>query len=66
MFLKILKSNLKSNAKLVILEQEPEKTGDYHFLDQQSILEIAKNAGFKLKKIETFLTKDTLYIFKKK
>ena len=65
-FLKNLKSNLKSNAKLVILEQEPEKTGDYHFLDQQSLLEIAKNAGFKLKKIETFLTKDTLYIFKKK
>jgi len=64
-FLKNLKQNLKPDAKLVILEQEPEKTGDYHFLDQKSLLKIVKDAGFKLKKIETFLTKDTLYIFKK-
>jgi len=64
-FLNNLKSNLRTNAKLVILEQEPKKTGDYHFLDQKSLLKIVKDAGFKLQKTETFLAKDTIYIFKK-
>ncbi len=64
-FLKNLKSNLKTNASLVILEQEPEKTGDYHFLEQKSLLKIVKDGGFILQKIETFLVKDNIYIFKK-
>ena len=44
-FLKNIKSNLKSNAKLVILEQEPEKTGYYHFLDQKTLLKIVKDGN---------------------
>ncbi len=64
-FLKNLKSNLKPKAKLVILEQEPEKTGDYHFIEQKSLLKIVKDAGFRLHRTETFLAKDNIYIFKK-
>ncbi len=63
-FLKNLDKYLKKEGTLIILEQEPAKTGDYHFWPQEKILEIVKKAGYKLKKKDTFLIKDMLYVFK--
>jgi len=61
-FLKNLKPSMKPNAKLILLEQEPEKTGTDHFFSKEKILDIVSHGGFKLDRIETFLIKDTIYI----
>ncbi len=61
-FLKNLKPSMKPGAKLILLEQEPEKTGDDHFFSKNKLLNIIEEGGFKVTKIETFLKKDTLYI----
>jgi ubiquinone/menaquinone biosynthesis C-methylase UbiE len=63
-FLKNLKKYMKNGASLILLEQEPAKTGDYHFWSQEKVLETIQKAGYHLKKKETFLIKDTLYILK--
>lgn len=63
-FLKNLIPGLKPNAPLVILEQDPEKTGDTgHFWKKEKILETVLSVGFRLERIETFLPKDNIYIF---
>jgi ubiquinone/menaquinone biosynthesis C-methylase UbiE len=57
---------LKPGAPLVILERDPEKTGDRsgHFFNREKLLEIVAEAGFELVRIETFLSRDNIYIFK--
>ena len=64
-FLKNLKPCLKPNAPLVIIEQDPEKTGSTsgHFWQQAKILETVKAAGYKLDRIETFLPRDNIYFY---
>jgi ubiquinone/menaquinone biosynthesis C-methylase UbiE len=56
---------LKPGAPLVILERDPEKTGDRpgHFYNQDRLLEIVAEAGFELVRVETFLSRDNIYIF---
>jgi ubiquinone/menaquinone biosynthesis C-methylase UbiE len=58
---------LKPGAPLVILERDPEKTGDRsgHFYNREKLLSIVSEAGFELVRIETFLSRDNVYIFKK-
>ncbi len=57
---------LKPGAPLVILEMDPEKTGDRsgHFYSREKLLEIVGEAGFELVRVETFLSRDNVYIFK--
>ncbi len=64
-FLKNLKSSLKTNAPLVILERDPEKYTKtaWHFWKKRKILKTVKAAGFRLERIETFLPRDNIYIF---
>lgn len=62
--LRNLQSALKPEAPLVILEQDPEKTADSHFYKKEKLLEIVAEAGYELVRIETFLSKDTIYLFK--
>jgi ubiquinone/menaquinone biosynthesis C-methylase UbiE len=63
-FLKNLKPSLKPNAPLVILEQAPEKTGkNWHFWKKEKIMATVKEAGYRLERIETFLSKDNIYIY---
>jgi len=64
-FLKNLKPSLKPNALLVILEQDPKKSPSAagHFFKQEKVLRLVKAGGFKLVRIETFLSKDNIYIF---
>jgi ubiquinone/menaquinone biosynthesis C-methylase UbiE len=57
---------LKPGAPLAILEMDPEKTGDRsgHFYRREKLLEIVEEAGFELVRVETFLSRDNVYIFR--
>jgi ubiquinone/menaquinone biosynthesis C-methylase UbiE len=65
-FMKNLKRSLKPDAPVVILEQDPAKSDDApgHFLDKKKILRKMERAGYQLVKLETFLKKDTIYIYR--
>jgi ubiquinone/menaquinone biosynthesis C-methylase UbiE len=61
-----LKPSLKPDATLVILERDPGKihsTSD-HFYDQDKLLEVVREAGFELVRVETFLVRDNIYILR--
>jgi ubiquinone/menaquinone biosynthesis C-methylase UbiE len=64
-FLENLKSSLKVNAPLVILERDPEKYDKtaWHFWKKGKILKTVRAAGYRLDRIETFLPRDNIYIF---
>ncbi len=58
-------SYMKAGAKLVIIDQDPDKWGNAsHFKTKEEILSIMKKTDFELDKIETFLQRDNIYIFK--
>ena len=61
-----VKPSMKSNATLVIIERDPEKTGSGygHFMKKDEILETVKKANFELVRIETFLKNDNIFIFR--
>jgi ubiquinone/menaquinone biosynthesis C-methylase UbiE len=64
--LKNVKPALKPEGRLVIIEHTPEKTeNSHHNTPKEIVLKQAKEAGFKLLRIETFLKFDNIYIFKK-
>lgn len=66
-FLRNIIPSMKPGAKLVLLEREPLKTKNTydktHFYTKEIILSLTSEAGFNLERIETFLPKDTIYIF---
>lgn len=57
---------LKSGGCLAIIEHAPEKAVGMgtHGTPKETVLLQAKDAGFKLERIETFLEYDNIYIFK--
>lgn len=59
-----LKKYLKPNATLVVMDQEPGKTGSYHFLEKEKLIKLVQDAGYQLIQTETFLVKDNFYIFR--
>lgn len=61
-----LKPSLKPNARLVILERDPEKMpgAKGHFYDKDKLLKLASEAGFELVRVETFLPRDNIYILR--
>ncbi|MEN8153483.1 MAG: class I SAM-dependent methyltransferase [Acidobacteriota bacterium] len=61
-FMNNLKKYLEPGATVVILEQEPLKTGSSHFLKKEVILKNIKDSDFKILKTEDFLKKDNIYI----
>jgi predicted methyltransferase len=65
-WLENVKSSMKSNATLVIIERDPEKTGSGygHFMKKDEILETMKKANFELVRLETFLKNDNIFIFR--
>ena len=66
--LKNLTSGLKPQGVLAIIEHDPEKVKDSgaHSTAKDVVIKQAGQAGFALEKILTFLSKDTIYIFKVK
>ena len=65
-WLENVKPSMKSNARLVIIERDPEKTGSGwgHFMKNDEILAAVKRAKFDLVRIETFLKNDNIFIFR--
>jgi ubiquinone/menaquinone biosynthesis C-methylase UbiE len=63
-FLKNLKSYLKPEAPIVIVDRDPAKYGgqDGHFFTKEKILQILKQANLEVVKILTFLPRDNIYI----
>ena len=64
-FLRNLKPSFKPGGTLVILERDPGKypSAAGHFWDKEKLLRVVKSAGYKLVRLETFLSRDNLYIF---
>jgi len=67
-WLENVKSCLKPRADLVIIERDPDKWGKgwNHLLTKEEILSTVKKAGFKLVRVETFLSTHNVYIFRLK
>lgn len=65
-WLKNVKQYMKSNASLVIIEKDPDKMerGSSHHMTKDEILETVKQAGYKLVRVEMFLERDNIYIFR--
>lgn len=59
---------LKPGAPLVIIDPDPEKSGHgrSHFWTKEKILSTMEETDFDLVRIETFLEKDNIYIYKLK
>jgi ubiquinone/menaquinone biosynthesis C-methylase UbiE len=57
---------LKPDAPLVVLERDPEKTGDHsgHFFSKERVLKIFDQAGYELIREETFLSRDNIFILR--
>ena len=65
-WLKNVQPCLKPGGTLIIVERDPDKmrSGWSHFLTKQEILELVNRSGFKLDRIETFLSLHNIYIFR--
>ena len=65
-WLENVKASMKPDARLVIIERDPEKTGSGwgHFMKNDEILDAVKKANFELVRIETFLKNDNIFIFR--
>ena len=61
-FLKNITKSLRGNAAVVIMEQDPGKTGSSHFFTQKELKQKVKAAGYEIFRIETFLQKDNIYL----
>lgn len=63
-FLENIKLDLKPSAPLVLVEGDPEKYyGEGHFYALDKVVELVTSAGFTLTRTETFLPRDTIFLF---
>ena len=62
------KPSMKPEATLVIVEKDPEKYGrdSGHHMTKDEILDTVKKADFELVRVEMFLERDNIYIFRLK
>jgi ubiquinone/menaquinone biosynthesis C-methylase UbiE len=63
-FLITLKSYLKPDATVVVIEQDPAITGSSHFLRKERTVELMRQAGYELLRHETFLQQDYVSVFR--
>ena len=63
-FLRNLKRYLKPGGTVVILDQDPEASGDRHFLPRERLVELFTESGYELARDERFLEKDVLLVFR--
>lgn len=59
-----LKKYLKPEATVVVIEQDPEKTGSSHFLRKERTVELLEQAGYEFLRHETFLKQDYVSVFR--
>ena len=65
-FLQNLEGYLKPGAPVVIVEQNTDTTRSHppHFMTNHQILETIEESGYELERTETFLPRDTIYIYR--
>jgi ubiquinone/menaquinone biosynthesis C-methylase UbiE len=59
-----LKKYLKPTATVIVIEQDPEKTGSTHFLRKERTVELLEQAGYEFLRHETFLQQDYVSVFR--
>jgi ubiquinone/menaquinone biosynthesis C-methylase UbiE len=65
--LKNIVPTLKPDGTLVIVEHDPVKSGyPTESTSKEKLVKQADEAGYKLERMETFLSRDNIYFFKKK
>jgi ubiquinone/menaquinone biosynthesis C-methylase UbiE len=62
--LRNLAPSLRAGATVVVLDQDPEVTGDHHFLDADSVIRDFLLAGFERIPAADFLERDVLLVFR--
>jgi ubiquinone/menaquinone biosynthesis C-methylase UbiE len=63
-FLKNLKKYLKPSGTVAVLDQNPDATGDRHFLTRERLVALFGESGYELERDERFLEKDLLLVFR--
>jgi ubiquinone/menaquinone biosynthesis C-methylase UbiE len=63
-FLQNLKKYLQPGGRVVILDQDPDASGDRHFLSRERLVELFSESGYVLARDERFLEKDLLLVFR--
>jgi len=65
-FLQNLEGYLKPDAPVVIIEKnhDTERSHPPQFMTGRQILEIIEESGYELEKTETFLPRDTIYVYR--
>jgi ubiquinone/menaquinone biosynthesis C-methylase UbiE len=63
-FLQSLKKYLKPGGTVVILDQNPDISGDRHFLTRERLVALFAEGGYQLAADERFLEKDLLLVFR--
>jgi ubiquinone/menaquinone biosynthesis C-methylase UbiE len=63
-FLKNLKKYLRPGGTVVILDQNPEATGDRHFMARRRLVDLFGENGYTLAQDERFLERDLLLVFR--
>lgn len=62
-FLQNLKKYLKPGGRVVILDQDPDASGNRHFLSRERLVRLFSESGYVLARDERFLEKDLLLVF---
>jgi len=63
-FLESLKKYLEPGGSVVILDQDPDISGDHHFLTRERLVALFAESGYELARDERFLEKDVLLVFR--
>jgi len=63
-FLQNLKKYLKPGGAVCIRDQDPEASGNHHFLTRERLVEVFAESGYELARDERFLEKDLLLVFR--
>ena len=65
-FLRVLKGYITPETRVVVLDQDPAKTGSSHFFKKSKLIDVFTEAGYELIQEEDFLSKELICVFKLK
>jgi ubiquinone/menaquinone biosynthesis C-methylase UbiE len=59
-----LARSLRPGATVVVLDEDPEVTGDHHFLATDTIIGLFRQAGYERVPVDDFLERNVLLVFR--